>query len=340
MPPLVDARESPEQNRLKGDQMIDSDRPEISSAWLDVFKGVMDNLVEGVYVIDTEKRIVYWNEAAAKITGYLRTQVLGGRCGHAMLGHTDIRGVPLCDGQCPMEMALGGRRTEVEVMVFNSAGEPIPVLMETMPVRNAHGRIVGAAQVFRDHSRFHETAERLIQMKHAAMEDPVTHVGNRRRIQGVLEARLREFDRYGMQVGIIFADINDFKRINDTWGHETGDRVLEAVARVFRQTIRRVDTLGRWGGDEFVCVIPHAVCDEIESMADRLRMNVRRLVITLDDKSRFRPSLSVGTAVVRPGDTPETLVGRADLAMYEHKRQVKAACRPMVGGIVNKRTGN
>ncbi len=316
------------------------EKPGISAAWLDVFKGVMDNLVEGVFVIDARKRIVYWNEAATKITGYQRPDMLGGRCGPAILGHTDINGLPLCDGRCPMEQALAnGVRTETEVMLFNSSGEPIPVLMEAMPVRNAHGRIVGAAQVFRDHTRFHETTARLQQMKHAAMEDPVTHVGNRRRVQGVLEARLREFERYGMQIGIIFADINDFKRINDTWGHETGDRVLEAVAMVFRQTIRRVDTLGRWGGDEFICVVPHAVVDEIESMADRLRMNVRRLVITLDDKSKFRPSLSVGTAIVRPGDTAETLVARADMAMYEHKRQVKAACRPTAGTIKN-RNGN
>lgn len=320
--------------------MAESGKPGISSAWLDVFKGVMDNLVEGVCVIDSERRIVYWNEGASKITGYLRTQMLGGQCGRNLLGHTDEHGVPLCEGQCPMEKALTqGVRTETEVIVFNASGDPIPILVEVMPVKNASGRIVGAAQVFRDHSRFHEATERLVAMKHAALEDPVTHVGNRRRIQGVLESRLREYDRYGMQVGVIFADINDFKRINDTWGHDTGDRVLEAVARTFRQTIRRVDTLGRWGGDEFVCVIPHAVCDEIESMADRLRMNVRRLVINLDEKNKLRPSLSVGTAVVRSGDTPETLISRADMAMYEHKRQLKASCRPL-GGIMNNRTGN
>jgi len=302
--------------------------PGINSAWMEVFKGVMDNLVEGVYVIDTNRHIIYWNEGATKITGFSRGQMVGTSCGRTLIGHTDEFGVNLCDGRCPMETALTqGTRTETEMVMFNASGEPVPVLVEVIPVRNSTGRIVGAAQVFRDHSRFHETAERLMQMKHAALEDPVTHIGNRRRVQAVLEARMREFERYGMQIGIIFADINDFKRINDMWGHDTGDRVLEAVARTFRQTVRRVDTLGRWGGDEFVCIIPHAVCDEIEAMADRLRMNVRRLVINLDDHNKFRPSLSVGTAVVRDGDTAESLINRADLAMYEHKRQVKAACR-------------
>lgn len=320
--------------------MTDSEKSGLSSVWLEVFKGVMDNLVEGVFVIDADRRIVYWNEAASTITGYTRGQMLGGCCGRELLAHTDIKGQPLCDGICPMASVLTtGTKIETEAIVFCASGEAIPILLEAMPVRNAQGRVVGAAQVFRDHSRYHEATERLNQMKHAALEDPVTHIGNRRRVQAVLEARLREFERYGMQVGVIFADINDFKQINDAWGHDVGDRVLESVARAFRQTVRKVDTLGRWGGDEFVCVIPHAVCDEIDAMADRLRMNVRRLVISLDESTRFRPSLSVGTAIVRQGDTPESLVSRADMAMYQNKRLVKTGSRSSLPAI-NKSTEN
>lgn len=301
--------------------------PTISLGSLEIFKGVMDNLVEGVYVVDMERRIVYWNEGAAKITGYSRNQVLGYRCGRDLLAHTDPQGILMCDRDCPLERALrDGIHTECESMMQNNGGYPVPVLVEVMPIRSRQGRIVGAAQIFRDHTRFRETADRLMQMKRVAMEDPVTHLGNRRRVETVLQARIREFERYGLSMGVIFADINNFKLINDTFGHDVGDRVLEDVATAFRQTVRRIDTVGRWGGDEFVCVVPHTDGEELDVLSERLRINVRRLQIDLDEHRRIRPSLSIGTATIRPGDTTDSLIARADLAMYENKRLVKAAC--------------
>ncbi|HOC99148.1 MAG TPA: GGDEF domain-containing protein, partial [Myxococcota bacterium] len=89
---------------------------------------------------------------------------------------------------------------------------------------------------------------------------------------------------------------------------------------------RKIDTIGRWGGDEFVCVVPHTDGEELDVLAERLRVNVRRLQIDLDENRRIRPSLSIGTATIRPGDTTDSLIARADLAMYENKRLVKAAC--------------
>ena len=116
-------------------------------------------------------------------------------------------------------------------------------------------------------------------MKRVAMEDPVTHLGNRRRVETVLQARIREFERYGSSMGVIFADINNCLltiRSAMMW-----DRVLEDVAAAFRQTVSKIDTIGRWGGDEFVSRGSHTDGEELDVLAERLRANVRRLQIDL-----------------------------------------------------------
>jgi diguanylate cyclase (GGDEF)-like protein/PAS domain S-box-containing protein len=299
----------------------------INLGCLELFKGIMDNLSEGVYVIDSNKKILYWNEGAAKITGYTPGQAVGYRCGKEMLCHTDDYGTVLCDCYCPFDRALNeGTRSEYEIVLKNNNGQIIPVMTEVMPIKNAEGLIIGAAQVFRDLTRYHETEERLVMMKKFAMEDPVTLVGNRRSIESVLDARFREFERYDLKLGVIFADINNFKQINDTFGHGVGDQVLARVAGSLKETIRKVDTVGRWGGDEFVCVVPHTGTQEIEMLAERLRMNVRKLQIDLGSTVKFRPSVSVGTAIVKTGDTPDSLVQRADQLMYKNKRKVREYC--------------
>ncbi len=148
--------------------------------------------------------------------------------------------------------------------------------------------------------------------------DPLTELGNRRYLEMQLSGRLKEMDRYGWPFGVLFADIDLFKNVNDTYGHGVGDRVLKMVGRTMQNSIRSYDIVGRWGGEEFLAVIVNVGEDHLCRIAQKLRSLVGKSRIT-EGKDSIRVTVSVGATLARPDDTAETLVKRADRLMYRSK---------------------
>jgi diguanylate cyclase (GGDEF)-like protein len=133
-----------------------------------------------------------------------------------------------------------------------------------------------------------------------------------------LQSRIDEMQRYGWPCGLIFLDIDNFKIVNDTYGHNVGDRVLMMVARTLSVNLRSHDLLGRYGGEEFVAIITNLNMAQLHSSANRLRLLVEKS--SLDTEySTIQVTVSIGATVVRPEDTVETAITRADLFMYNSK---------------------
>ena len=124
--------------------------------------------------------------------------------------------------------------------------------------------------------------------------------------------------RYGWSFGVLFIDVDSFKEINDTHGHETGDEVLKSVGRVLLENTRPFDVMGRWGGDEFVSVIVYATEEHLKAIADRFRRIIEEIAITADD-GNVRVTLSIGATLARKEDNVESLYKRADRLMYLSK---------------------
>lgn len=159
------------------------------------------------------------------------------------------------------------------------------------------------------------TAELLTQ----ATTDPLTGLHNRRGFYGRASDAVALTARYRAPLTVLLGDIDHFKRVNDTHGHATGDDVLRAAASLWLGQLRDVDISGRLGGEEFAALLPHTDEESAALVAERIRGAIGGMRITADDGSTVSCTISIGIATMRPGDHIDTLVARADVALYEAK---------------------
>ncbi len=280
------------------------------------FKQLLDNLYDGVYFVDRERRITYWNKGAERISGFSAGEVLGAHCWDNILLHVDGKGCQLCTGRCPLAATIedGGAR-EADIFLRHKAGHRVPVSVRVSPIRDGEGQIMGAVESFSENSSKTAALDRLVELQELALLDPVTGVGNRRYAEVRLRALLDAFQRYGWRFGVLFLDVDHFKAVNDTHGHDVGDRVLRMVARTLAGNLRSVDEVGRWGGEEFVAVITNTTVEHLLLTAERSRRLVA--VSALDTgSSQIRVTVSIGATMAQADDTPQSLVRRADSLMY------------------------
>ena len=156
-------------------------------------------------------------------------------------------------------------------------------------------------------------------LRYQACTDPLTQLHNRRSVLDVLSHEAGSFLRQGRPLSVILADVDHFKAINDKHGHHAGDTVLQAVAQVLTGTVRQMDHVARWGGEEFLIVLPGTGGDEALAAAERLRAQVAAHVCQ-SAKGPIPVTMTLGLAEMRTGDTVEQLISRADQALYEGKQ--------------------
>jgi diguanylate cyclase (GGDEF)-like protein/PAS domain S-box-containing protein len=283
------------------------------------FRGILDSLHDGVYFVDVNKRITYWNKGAERITGYKSSEAVGICCSDNLLVHIDDKGSNLCQGGCPLAQTLvDGHVRETEAYLQHKDGHRLPVFIRVSPLRDSEGRIVGAVETFSDNSSKTALLHRIDELQKESLVDSLTGLANRRCIDMKLRSRIDEMQRYGWPCGLIFLDIDNFKIVNDTHGHNVGDRVLKMVARTLSSNLRSHDLLGRYGGEEFVAIITNVTMSKLYSFANRLRLLVEKSSLDIEYSS-LRVTVSIGATVVRPEDTVETAISRADLFMYNSK---------------------
>lgn len=285
----------------------------------DFYKTLLDSMYDGVYVVDRNRKILYWNEGAAKLTGFQPADVEGKRCRDCILNHVDQDGKSLCDENCPMVKTMeDGRPREAEVYFHHKDGHRVPILTKVAPVRDAAGTIVGGVEVFSDNSSRIAVLQRVRELEAMALLDPLTGLANRRYAEIHLQDRLKEMERYGWPFGLLFIDIDHFKRVNDQYGHETGDRVLKMVANTLSANMRSFDLAGRWGGEEFIAVALNVAEPQLSSIAEKLRALTEASFLNVDSRT-VQVTLSIGATVARKGDSMDSLLKRADQLLYQSK---------------------
>jgi diguanylate cyclase (GGDEF)-like protein/PAS domain S-box-containing protein len=288
----------------------------------DFFQDLLDNLADGVYFTDLQGRITYWNKGAERLSGFSKTEVLGRSCSDNLLMHVDSEGRTLCGSGCPLRAtALDGRPHEAEAFLHHKDGSRIPILVRSSPLKDGSGVISGAVEIFSDNTAQIRMAERLAQMEQLALLDQLTGLPNRRYLESHISSSLGELRRNGWIFGLFFMDIDDFKPINDRFGHEVGDRVLRMVAGTLDHNTRSFDVVGRWGGDEFIAVIHNADEKGLNEIGERFRMLVERSVLT--EINSLRVTLSIGGAQADAVDSVESALNRADVNLYRAKQSGK-----------------
>jgi diguanylate cyclase (GGDEF)-like protein/PAS domain S-box-containing protein len=281
---------------------------------------LLDSLHDGVYFVDRERRIQFWNKAAEQITGFSSESVVGQCCSSAILTHVDANGDSLCQGLCPLARTLvDGQPREDHVFLHHKDGHRLPVSIRITPMHDAAGNITGAAEVFVSPASRAVDEHRVQELERLAMFDALTQLANRHYVNIELHNRLEEMKRYGWSFGVFLADLDHFKSVNDAHGHDVGDAVLRAVARTMTANARPFDVIGRWGGEEFIGIIRNVGADGLRATAERIRRLVGSCYVSVPGGA-VRVTISMGATLAHAEDTPETLVKRADLLLYRSKQ--------------------
>lgn len=284
-----------------------------------IYRELINHMFDGVYFVDVERRISFWNAGAERITGYRAEDVIGTHCWDNILVHVDEHGGSMCCNRCPLAATIGdGKPRVVEAYLRHKQGHRVPVRVAAAPFRDGQGRIIGAVESFVDNSARLADLERIRQLEELAYLDALTGVANRRYLQMSLDARLAELHRNDWPFGFVMIDVDDFKRFNDLHGHEIGDAVLLMVARTLTGLCRPFDLIGRWGGEEFGIIVANADAMQTRRVAERARALVEQSGMD-HGRERLSVTVSAGAAIARPDDDAHSLVRRADELMYESK---------------------
>lgn len=283
----------------------------------DGYSTIIENLYDGVYITDKERRILYWNKGAEDITGFTKKDVLNKFCYDSILSHVDKDGQPLCFVACPLLSCLGqNKNIKGRIYLSDKNRNRIPVDVVTTPLKDDKGEIIGAVEVFRDakvYERLEREKERLNKL---SIIDPLTSIYNRRYIMDKLKQELERAKRFSHPLSILMADIDHFKKVNDTFGHPAGDIVLKEIAMLLEQTTRAIDFVGRYGGEEFIVILPHTDSNGAMLVAEKVRKKIA--------ETKFPKvgtvTISIGAAVAIKTSTIKTLVQQVDSALYMSKK--------------------
>jgi len=272
---------------------------------------VTSNIADGIYVMDEQGRITFANQRATELLGFATEELIGKIAHDLFHRHGDGEHTGL--EKCPIYSVIQTRnRYEGEERFGHKNGSLLTVQVASQAMLNGD-RIMGSVTVFRDISEQKLLEE---QLRFVSITDPLTGVYNRRFLQETLVNELYRAERHGEIFALIMLDMDNFKQLNDQYGHESGDRALQHMVGIIQGRIRSSDCLARWGGEEFLLLLPHTGITAAASLADGLRDDLQRSEV----RGVGSVTASFGIAAYQPGDTAELLVQRADTLMYAAKK--------------------
>jgi diguanylate cyclase (GGDEF)-like protein/PAS domain S-box-containing protein len=279
------------------------------------YRELLEKLHVGVIFVDKNRRITYVNARVSLLTGFEEDELLGIDCWEFFRPLSSDGNCLADDDHCPILACWNsGGDIKKETFFHHRVGHLIPVMVRVTPLTGS-----GVAAVVEISSG---GTSRLEDLHWLPLQDHLTGLANRFYLESTIETRLAELNRYGWPFGVLFIDIDEFKGVNDTYGHAAGDLVLIAIGTTLLNCMRSSDVVGRWGGDEFLAILPNVGLAELFEVAERYRLLVQETALPLKAQ-KLHIAVSVGGTLATAEDTPDSIVARADFLMYASKAKGK-----------------
>jgi diguanylate cyclase (GGDEF)-like protein/PAS domain S-box-containing protein len=279
----------------------------------DISSAIIKNSEDGIVAIDRPHNIILYNAGAEKMFGYTAAEVMGQHLNILLPERFHLQHDLMIEefGSGPVEVRHMGQRSRQIYGRRKDGGE----FVTSTAVMKIGSQCYAA--IIRDVSENKKTEEELLRL---AATDPLTGAFNRREFTTLAEQESLRSQRYSRPLSIMMLDLDHFKKLNDTHGHAAGDKALQRFTTVCCNALRNIDIFGRWGGEEFVALLPETDAEGAAIIAERLRKIVSENVLTYNEH-KINLTVSIGIAQYRDGEISiDGPLGRADQAVYDAKK--------------------
>jgi diguanylate cyclase (GGDEF)-like protein len=293
---------------------------EAQSATTEFEHQLVDLMQDGVVFVDAAGTVFRWGKGAERMTGLSSAAATGRQFTPALLDMCNTAGRRVRDDACPVARALAnGAQLKQRLEILGRAGGRIAVDLLAIPVLSQHGEPLGATVIIKDAQPEATLEEKCDALNAEITRDPMTKVANRAEFDRMLALYIDTHDQAGMPCSLIMTDIDHFKSINDTYGHQAGDEAIITVANLLRELCRSGDLVARYGGEEFAVLCADCTAADAAQRAEQIR---RRMAETAHSYlGNRRLTASFGVTQLQTGDTPEQMVARADRGLYLAKER-------------------
>jgi len=283
---------------------------------------IFNSIRDPFCIFDSDFRIVRVNEAYAHMKNKSPDELIGMKC-YEVLTERDS----MCEGCVVGKTLNSADPCAKDKLVTMKDGTEIWMEIYTYPILDEDGKVSHVIEYTRDITERKKTEDekrRLIdKLEHLSKTDGLTGMINRRALTDSLAYEIDRAMRHRSELALILCDVDNFKEINDTFGHDAGDRALQALSTTLKAILRKTDIAGRYGGDEFMLILPVTSVSGAENLAGKLLAAVRETELQIPDDRHIRLSMSIGIAGLetdRKGENIDSFVKRADDAMYAAKQ--------------------
>jgi PAS domain S-box-containing protein/diguanylate cyclase (GGDEF)-like protein len=278
-------------------------------------QAILESLPNGIYVVDRERKILFWNEGAEQITGYRGQEVIGRHCQDNLLMHCNESYQLLCGGNCPLQDTMfDGQPREANVFLRHKEGHRVPVRVRAVPVRDAAGAIVGAAEIFeerREVPELHMHPNALAVRDH---KDERTGVSDEASTLRYLEACLRDYGEDHIPFAVLLIAIDRLDYLVRSSGTQAVAKVMHMVAATLAKTLREGDIVGDWSDSRFLALVLNCPAATLAQLVFMLKRVISVAEVPWWGE-HLGVTVSIGGAAVRPGDTASSLLARAERAL-------------------------
>jgi diguanylate cyclase (GGDEF)-like protein len=279
---------------------------------------LLDNMYDAVVFIDAAQQVTLWNHGAERLTGISGGSICQRQWHPELLKMSDEKGQSISQADCPVNCALrSGVQSLRRLTIWGRTGRSIAVDTHAIPVTGEDGTMLGVILLFHDASSETSLEQRCQSLHEKSTRDPLTKVANRAEFDRVHALFVAAHQQQQVPCSLIICDLDRFKEVNDTYGHQAGDEVIRCLAGLLKSSCRPGDLVARYGGEEFVVLC--ADCDNAAATrrAEQIRAKLAR--IPQPKLGGRSVTVSFGVTEIQPGDTPETMLRRADRALLMAK---------------------